>query len=179
MSKKTKPNPIKHKIFISYSESREGGDVIDPENSWPSYEPTYIDVSFNGYKSEHVNDFTSPWLDSFDVTDEVFALVKTGVDLHLVVARYSDGDTFGSTNGYWKISRLTAMKPIVLRRFLMIQTERLFRLSATWKPTTTGVTTTLVVGNVPKFVPFVVLTEVRFRYDGDLRMLPQVRYGFS
>ena len=109
MSKKsTKPKPVENKIFISYSESREGGDVIDPECSWPSYEPTYIHVSFNGYKPEHVNDFTSPWLDSFDVTDEVFALVKTGVHLHLVLARYNDGDTFGSTNGYWKILHITA-----------------------------------------------------------------------
>lgn len=100
--------PESNKIFISYYESREGGEAIDPECSWPSYEPAYIDVSFDGYKSEHVNDFSGRWLDSFDVTDEVFALAKTGVDLHLVVARYSDGDTFSSTNGYWKILHITA-----------------------------------------------------------------------
>lgn len=109
MSKKSTKQPVENKIFISYSEFREGGEVIDPENEWPSYEPTYINVSFNGYKSEHTNDFASShWFDSLDVTSDVAKLVKDGTPLFLVVARYSDGDTFSSTNGYWQILHITA-----------------------------------------------------------------------
>lgn len=94
-------------IYIKYNETREGGEALD-SGEWSDRADENIDVDFLGYKAVHENSFSdSQWLDSFDVPESIVVAMSVKLPIHLVVVRYSDGDTFGHTYGYWQIVHFT------------------------------------------------------------------------
>lgn len=87
-------------LWLTYDEYREGGGVMEGQenDAWPSYEDTRITWTPQAL-----------YLDESDVPTWQKELVKTDFEVergdlvHIVVARYGDGDTFSHTDGYWCI----------------------------------------------------------------------------
>jgi hypothetical protein len=89
-------------IYLKYTESRSGGEPIDPDDRWTSHEDEYIDRELIGLFTES---FDSPGaITSTGITySEKFTVPKSyasAESLYVVGIRYSDGDTFGQTHGY-------------------------------------------------------------------------------
>ena len=83
------------RLYLDYSELREGGGLLDDSDFCMDREPEYITVTFNHLSRKEPEDF---FKDSIEVSEEVFAMDK----VYLAVIYYSDGDTFGYTSGYWE-----------------------------------------------------------------------------
>ena len=87
-----------NKIYMTYRESREGGEVCkgDEDRSYPNHEDNHIEFEPLSLSTKAGN-----WVESIDVDFNPETYI--GKDLHLVVVRYSSGDTFGSTYGNWTV----------------------------------------------------------------------------
>jgi hypothetical protein len=90
-----------YKLWFRYHETRSGGEVCEGQenDSWPSYEYEYIDFLPVGLYKDHPDYTFCHGL----MNDEVNGEFERGDDAYIVIARYSDGDTFTHTNGYWVI----------------------------------------------------------------------------
>ncbi len=86
------------KLYLEYHEGRSGGEICEGQenDSWPSHEDEEIDFSIVAVRLER----GEHWLVEEIKTDFD---VKVGDAIHVIVARYYDGDTFGRTCGMWKI----------------------------------------------------------------------------
>lgn len=99
-------------LYMRYTEYREGGDR-DSDEPYTVAEPEYVDfhpVSLslakdNDYYVEHIK------------CDET---VNLGDVVFLVVARYSDGDSFSTVHGKWYIAEVTknANKAMQMKKFI-------------------------------------------------------------
>ena len=82
------------RLYIIYKQAEQSGRAIDPSNRWSSREDGYRQLTVKSiHKTEPANCF---FFDSIEV-DEAVLNSKT---VFLVIVRYSDGDTFGTTHGY-------------------------------------------------------------------------------
>ncbi len=95
MSKKTKevPNPTK-RLYLVYESSSEGGEC-ESDEPYSSRTPTYKTVRFTSVLREKMGFFGH----DFEVTEEVY----NGSQVFLVVVRYQDGDSFGTSHGNWEM----------------------------------------------------------------------------
>ncbi len=87
-------------IYIAYDESISGGEICAGQENdiWPSYEEQVVDLSLL-YAS-----LTPPSDPHFDIeTIEPDANFEYAKCVYVVLVRYYDGDTFGSTTGLHKI----------------------------------------------------------------------------
>lgn len=84
-------------LWLTYSESRTGGGISPGEenDAWPSYEDTYIHFTPTGLRLDRPEDVGAHPIEPFDKK------VRRGDTVHVVIARYKDGDTFQSTYGNW------------------------------------------------------------------------------
>lgn len=78
-------------LYIFYYEYRTGGDKIHPDEEWSSREDEEIELELERCS------FDVSWIDNIQVPEEY----RNADYLFLVVARYSDGNTFGRTNGHY------------------------------------------------------------------------------
>ena len=86
-------------LYLTYDESRSGGEVCEGQENdpWPCYEDENIDFSLTRCNKESKN---AAWAkESIEVTFQP----KVGSTVWVVVVRYSTGGTFGRTNGAWTI----------------------------------------------------------------------------
>lgn len=92
-------NEGKHLYYVTYQEHRRGGaPVDDPDDRW-SREDLEIEVSL---LAVHKTDPATP--ESVAVASDLE--IETGNSVHVVLSRYSDGDTFGTNYGNWMIHDL-------------------------------------------------------------------------
>ena len=97
--KKQSPKPEPKRLYLKYDESRSGGGICESQEneSWPYRNHEYIEVSFT---SLHRNPPEGQFFyDSFEVSDELY----NADQVYMAVVRYTDGDTFGHTCGYWSV----------------------------------------------------------------------------
>mgnify|MGYP001609198866 CR=1 FL=1 len=101
MARKPRPEPVKFaeklgEIYLTYTESREDGEIRDPKDHWSSSEDDLVEFYATGL-------FTKPgkWQESILVP----FLPQENIDktIYVVVVRYYDGGTFGRTCGLWKV----------------------------------------------------------------------------
>lgn len=100
MKTKEKESPLK--LWITYSQSEEGGGVCEGDDSdWPMYEDTYISTNFDSVAKISVErpkdkffSLRGQHADSFDVPEGL------GDKVYFAVVSYSDGDSFSHTKGY-------------------------------------------------------------------------------
>lgn len=90
------------RVYVTFDEDRYGGEPLTDED-WSDRAPGYIEVSFKALwreKPSSMFGFTSYEVDpkKVDLSSDF---------LWLSVIRYSDGDTFGTTSGYWTIVGLS------------------------------------------------------------------------
>ena len=103
MIKKIKESKDELILWVLWSEVETGGEVCEGEEDkkWASHEPSYIDANFKGVYVGEVPPGGFRWSEkseSFTIPKTAFeAEVRTQV--YAVIARYSDGNTFGSSYG--------------------------------------------------------------------------------
>jgi len=85
-------------LILDYREYTSGGHDIDPDDRWSSRTDKHTDFQPKLFVRDRqaLSDF---WAEEIEVSDEVY----NANIVHLVVVRYSDGDTFGHGYGYWEI----------------------------------------------------------------------------
>lgn len=96
---KKKSDEIKEplRLYFTYDESRRGGEDINPDEEWSDRAPTTIEVKFHEfYRTPPTHRF---FYDSVIVDEATF----NSDEAYLAVVRYTDGDTFGYTDGSWHI----------------------------------------------------------------------------
>jgi hypothetical protein len=97
MSKIMNDEANKHKIYLNYTEDHICTREPYEDDDWDRGE---FDISF------YIRGIScKPCRKNYNDEIEVSFDPKDQIDnkIHLVVVRYSDGDTFGCTTGYWKI----------------------------------------------------------------------------
>lgn len=87
-----------NEIYLAYSEHETGGEICAGEenDSFPSREDAYIDFKPLGLYTKMGNSQETISVE-FDPKEAI------GKNVYLVIASYSDGDTFGQTHGHWYI----------------------------------------------------------------------------
>ena len=89
----------KLKVYLTYVERRSGGDPIDP-GRYSCREDEYIDFEMTGlFYGEPADE--AIWVETIEVDFDPKKFL--GKVLYVVIVRYSDGDTFGTTDGHWKV----------------------------------------------------------------------------
>lgn len=86
----------KFKVFITYDETRSGGDKIDPNDRWSNRELEDIDFTPIALYAMAKGEY---WVETIEVDFDPQKYIGKKIDVVLV--RYSDGDTFGRTDGHW------------------------------------------------------------------------------
>jgi hypothetical protein len=83
-----------------YKEWRTGGEARNPDDRWTDYETEYIEFTPTSILTdrESAGVFAHGLMD-----DEVKGEFARGDIGHLLVVRYSTGDTFSDVRGYWTI----------------------------------------------------------------------------
>jgi hypothetical protein len=93
--KQKKETPIEYQLYLSYSETEEGGAICEGEEGpYCSHEPVYITFTPLGVHRER-GDSQETITINFDPS--------TVEDVYLVIVRYSSGSTFGSSYGNWHV----------------------------------------------------------------------------
>jgi len=95
------PPPEKKHLYLAYQETHTGGEP-ESDEQWSSRSPGYLMVSFTGLgreKTPHDGFFPSSNEHEVEVSDEVYA----SCEVYLVIPRYRDGDSFGTTHGHWTV----------------------------------------------------------------------------
>ena len=90
----------KKTICMIYEEDRRGGDVCKGQEnqSYPDREPEIITFDFKGASIEPPK-YGFPENIQVDFNPEDYV----NKPIYFVIARYTDGDTFGHTEGYWHV----------------------------------------------------------------------------
>ena len=92
-----------NQVYLYYDEDRSGGEVCKGQENdrWASHETEYIEFHTTFLTLKQEGGFLSQPIDvDFDPNEYL------GKTVWVVVARYSDGDTFGSTSGHWHIVKV-------------------------------------------------------------------------
>lgn len=87
---------MKKMIFIEYDENTTGGERLS-DDEWSDRAPKIITTSFKYASTRELNG-SSNW--SKEVSDDVY---NNANNIVMVVVKYTDGDTFGYTSGYWDV----------------------------------------------------------------------------
>lgn len=81
-------------LYLKYHSSAEGGEPINSDDKWPDYHTVY--KSFTP-TSLHISQ------QSWQETIETLVEPEVGKRVYVMVVRYSDGDTFGHSEGNWGV----------------------------------------------------------------------------
>lgn len=87
------PQPLY--LSLDYSENRTGGGRKSDEE-WSDRFPTYITVEFHSLSRGSSRLYNG----NVEVTREQYE----AQELYVVIVRYRDGDTFGSSHGHWTVA---------------------------------------------------------------------------
>lgn len=99
--------PETNNIYIKYKEYTVGGEP-ESDDRWCSYSDEHTSVTFLGFSISNNNDFTKVgWDHAESIPASIYKKAAKGVPLHLVVVRYTTGNTFGTSYGRWKIIHIT------------------------------------------------------------------------
>jgi hypothetical protein len=93
-AKTVPPPPPPKRLYLGYKTSSSGGQR-ESDEPYSSRSPEYIEVTFTSLSRESGTFFGH----NIEVTDEVYA----ADEVYLVVVRYRDGDSFGSSHGNWTV----------------------------------------------------------------------------
>lgn len=93
-AKTVPPPPPPKRLYLGYKTSSSGGQQ-ESDEPYSSRSPEYIEVTFTSLSRESGTFFGH----NIEVTDEVYA----ADEVYLVVVRYRDGDSFGSSHGNWTV----------------------------------------------------------------------------
>lgn len=97
--KPVSPPPEKKYLYLTYRETRTGGES-ESDKPFSCRDDAYITVTFTGLgreKTPHDGFFPLAGEHEVEVPDEVYA----AAEVCLVIPRYRDGDSFGTTHGNW------------------------------------------------------------------------------
>lgn len=90
-------------LHLHYKQVYSGGyPVEEEEGPFVDREPTYVDLALLQLYRDH-EDWTPGTDRAVPVTEEVW----NAPCVYLVVPRYRDGDTFGTTHGLWTVTAIT------------------------------------------------------------------------
>lgn len=120
MPRKTTPTPPKY-LYLSFKEHRTGGELEHPEEQFSFRSPTYIEVTFTGLGRERETSSFFPDTREIEVTDEVY----NSSTVYLVIYRYQDGDSFGTSYGNWSVWAVTTDETKALKIASDIESGRL------------------------------------------------------
>ena len=98
MAKKLKVKE-KYKVFMTYEETRSGGEKEDPDDRWSSREDEEINFTPVSLFANSKGDF---WVETIEVDFNPQDYIGKKIDVVIVI--YSDGDTFGTTLGNWQVT---------------------------------------------------------------------------
>lgn len=101
MSKKkhvSEAPPPQKELYLSYKETHTGGES-ESDEQWSSRSPSYTEVTFTGLSRVKDDSGFFPSHRALYVDDDVYA----AEEVYLVVYRYQDGDTFGTSHGNWGV----------------------------------------------------------------------------
>lgn len=90
------------RVWIRHEDHRSGGEPDDPEDQWTSHSDVEIELTILGIQTTEPS--STFFNDSVEVEPEILDLKK----VYLVVVRYRDGDTFGSSSGNYKFYSIRA-----------------------------------------------------------------------
>lgn len=93
------PRPPGKRLYLGYKTSSTGGQQ-ESDEPYSSRSPQHIEVTFTSLSRESGTFFGH----NIEVTDEVYA----ADEVFIVVVRYRDGDTFGTSYGNWTVWAATA-----------------------------------------------------------------------
>lgn len=93
------PPPPGKRLYLGYKTSSSGGQR-ESDEPYSCRSPEYITVTFTSLSRESGTFFGH----NIEVTDEVYA----ADEVFIVVVRYRDGDSFGSSHGNWTVWAATA-----------------------------------------------------------------------
>jgi len=88
----------KYEIHLNYNSSEDGGNTIEPDDPWSSRTDRH---RYFYPKTLFINRDDVPTWQSERI--EIDFKPEKGTDVFLVVVRYTDGDTFGTSYGNWHI----------------------------------------------------------------------------
>lgn len=93
-------------VILTYSETRSGGEPIDPTDKWTDHETEYIDwrpyCVFVDDDKKKAREKTSDWgVESLSSNKPLD--ISVGDTVFIVVVRYQTGGTFGCSSGNWQI----------------------------------------------------------------------------
>lgn len=89
-----------YELVLHYKENVSGGEICEgQENSdWPDHEDSYVEFELLFISNINSNNYSG----QYDIIYCDFN--HSDIDkVYLVVVRYTDGDTFGTTRGNWYI----------------------------------------------------------------------------
>lgn len=113
------PSPPPQKcLYLGYKSSSTGG-VRESDEPFSCRSPTYVSVTFTSLSRESATFFGH----NIYVTDEVY----DAKEVYLVVVRYSDGDSFGTSYGNWTVWAATASEDEALKIAASIEDGSLVR----------------------------------------------------
>jgi hypothetical protein len=107
MTKKTKLKGFQEVIYLNYTEEVSGGDICEGEedSSYPCREDTYYNITWNyAILSTPKGEYLRQDYKSETILDEkLYEHIKTYRQCVLAVVVYSDGDSFGHSEGHNEI----------------------------------------------------------------------------
>ena len=115
-------------FYLKYKESRSGGESESSE-PYSCRSPEYIEVTFQSLSREKGDDF-------FPYTVEVDEDTYGHDTVFLVVVRYQDGDSFGSSHGNWMVWRTVSSEEEALKIQASIKDGSLDKDKTTYRPWT-------------------------------------------
>lgn len=138
MSKKLKVHP---EVILTYSESRTGGEPIDPTDEWTDHETEFIDwrpyAVFVDDDKKKAREKTSDWrvesLSSKKPLD-----IGVGDTVFIVVVRYQTGGTFGSSSGNWQIEGVFTSSEEAFKMKELIQEDNKAYIESRWHSRSDG-----------------------------------------
>lgn len=83
-------------LYLTYNESRNGGEPDDPSDRWTNHSDEHIVFTPTGVFSQKCS-----FQETFEVPFDPAQYL--GTQIYVVIVRYYDGGTFGRICGLWKI----------------------------------------------------------------------------
>ena len=117
-------------LVLTYTESRYGGDKIDPSDTYSDREDTTIefyilDIFVDDPTRKAREKCKNTWYT--EILEYNFE-INPGDQVWILVVRYSDGDSFGKTSGNWKIESVYAsFKEAHSVEEMILEDEKLYR----------------------------------------------------
>lgn len=99
-----------YKLYILSTTTEEGGELCEGEEDVPyaSHEPTYRMTTFDTAHGSQPAD--RMFYDTLEVSKTLYEELMKCEKVFVSAIFYSDGDTFGTTDGYYEITGVSSTK---------------------------------------------------------------------